>query len=62
MSNIIKITDFNDPQLDVYARLSENQLAHYYEPQAGLFIAESPKVIQRALKAGHTPVSFLVED
>ena len=38
MSNIIKITDFNDPQLDVYARLSENQLAHYYEPQAGLFM------------------------
>ena len=62
MSNIIKITDFNDPQLDVYARLSENQLAHYYEPQAGLFIAESPKVIQRALNAGHTPMSFLVED
>lgn len=62
MSNIIKITDFNDPQLDVYARLSENQLAHYYEPQAGLFIAESPKVIQRAFNAGHTPLSFLVED
>ncbi len=61
MPHIIEITDFNAPQLDVYARLSEKQLAHYFEPKAGLFIAESPKVIQRALDAGHTPVSFLVE-
>ena len=59
---IIHITDFNDPQLDVYARLSEKQLAHYNEPDLGLFIAESPKVIQRALDAGHRPLSFLVED
>lgn len=62
MSNIINITDFSSPQLDVYARLSEKQLLHYYEPSTGLFIAESPKVIERALCAGHTAVSFLVED
>ena len=53
MSDIIKITDFNTPQLDVYARLSENQLLHYNEPFGeGLFIAESPNVIIRALDAG----------
>lgn len=62
MSNIINITDFSAPQLDVYARLSEKQLLHYYEPATGLFIAESPKVIERALGAGHEAVSFLVED
>ncbi|MBR5251923.1 MAG: RNA methyltransferase [Oscillospiraceae bacterium] len=62
MPNIIKITDFSDPQLDFYARLSEKQLLHYYEPDTGLFIAESPKVVQRAIDAGHTPLSFLVED
>lgn len=62
MSNIINITDFSSPQLDVYARLSEKQLLHYYEPDTGLFIAESPKVIERALGAGHEAVSFLVED
>ena len=62
MSNIINITDFSSPQLDVYARLSEKQLLHYYEPDTGLFIAESPKVIERALNAGHKAVSFLVED
>lgn len=62
MSNIINITDFSALQLDVYARLSEKQLLHYYEPATGLFIAESPKVIERALNAGHKAVSFLVED
>lgn len=62
MSDIINITDFSSPQLDVYARLSEKQLLHYYEPATGLFIAESPKVIERALNAGHKAVSFLVED
>ena len=63
MSDIIKITDFNTPQLDVYARLSENQLLHYNEPFGeGLFVAESPNVIIRALDAGYTPLSFLVED
>ncbi|MBQ8604558.1 MAG: RNA methyltransferase [Oscillospiraceae bacterium] len=59
---VINITDFSLPQLDFYARLSEKQLAHYYEPDTGLFIAESPKVIERALNAGHTALSFLVED
>lgn len=63
MHNIIHIDNFTDPQLDVYARLSENQLLHYNEPYGdGLFIAESPNVILRALDAGHTPVSFLAED
>lgn len=63
MANIIEITDFSSPQLDVYARLSENQLLHYNEPHGdGLFIAESPNVIIRALDAGYTPLSFLVED
>lgn len=63
MAQIIKITDFSAPQLDVYARLSENQLFHYNEPNGeGLFIAESPNVIIRALDAGYTPLSFLVED
>ena len=53
MSDIIKITDFSAPQLDVYARLSENQLLHYNEPFGeGLFVAESPNVIIRALDAG----------
>ena len=61
MSNIIEITDFNDPQLDVYARLTENQLLNRHEPDKGIFIAESPKVIERALNAGCVPVSILME-
>ena len=61
MSNIIEITDFETPELDIYARLTETQLLHYKEPHNGLFIAESPKVIERALNAGYTPFSFLVE-
>ena len=61
MSNIIEITEFTAPELDVYARLSEVQLLRFYEPKPGIFIAESPKVIERALDAGYTPVSFLVE-
>lgn len=61
MSNIIEITDFAAPELDVYARLSEVQLLHIYEPDRGLFIAESPKVVERALDAGCEPVSILVE-
>lgn len=62
MSNIINITDLNIPELDVYARLSEVQLLRYNEPDLGLFICESPKVITRALDAGYTPISILVED
>ena len=61
MAEIIKITDFSDKRLDVYARLSESQLTHFYEPDPGLFITESPKVIERALIAGYEPVSMLLE-
>lgn len=61
MSNIIEITDFHAPELDVYARLTENQLLNRHEPEKGLFIAESPKVIERALDAGCIPVSLLLE-
>ena len=62
MQNIIKINDLNLPELDIYARLSEVQLLRYYEPNPGIFIAESPKVIERALNAGYTPLSFLMEE
>ncbi len=61
MENLIEITDFNDPRLDVYARLTEAQLLNRHCLKEGLFIAESPKVIGRALDAGYEPVSFLVE-
>lgn len=61
MPNIIEITDFAAPELDLFARCSERQLVHIYEPALGLFIAESPNVIERALEAGYEPVSFLVE-
>ena len=58
---LIEITDFHAPELDVYARLTEAQLLNRFEPKKGMFIAESPKVIQRALDAGCVPVSLLVE-
>lgn len=61
MKNIIEINDITAPELDVYARTSEVQLLRYYEPEPGLFIAESPKVIERALNAGYEPLSFLAE-
>ena len=61
MNNIIEITDFLAPELDVYARLSEVQLLNREFPEKGLFIAESPKVIERALDAGYEPVSCLME-
>ena len=61
MANIIEITDFSAPELDAYARLTEAQLRNKLEPQLGLFIAESPKVIDRALDAGYEPVSLLME-
>ncbi|MBP3938215.1 MAG: RNA methyltransferase [Clostridia bacterium] len=61
MSNIIEITDFSAPELDVYARLSEAQLLNREFPEKGLFVAESPKVIERALDAGYEPVSCLME-
>lgn len=59
--NLFPITDFADPALDVYARLTENQLVNREDLSQGLFIAESPKVIERALNAGYVPVSFLME-
>ncbi|MBR2889333.1 MAG: RNA methyltransferase [Oscillospiraceae bacterium] len=61
MANIVEITDFQAPELDVYARLTEAQLLNRHCLREGLFIAESPKVIHRALDAGYEPVSFLVE-
>ena len=61
MRNIIEITDFSDPRLDVYARLTEAQLLNRFEPAKGMFIAESPKVIHRALDGGCQPVSLLME-
>ena len=61
MSNIIEITDFLAPELDVYARLTEVQLLNREFPEKGMFIAESPKVIERALDAGYEPVSCLME-
>ena len=61
MSRIYEITDFSAPELDVYARLTENQLVNRADPLNALFIAESPLVIGRALDAGCVPVSFLME-
>ena len=61
MPNIIKITDIAAPELDVFARLTEAQLRNRLEPEKGVFIAESPKVIGRALDAGYEPVSLLME-
>lgn len=61
MANIIEIHDFSDPALDVYARLTENQLLNRADSDNALFVAESPLVIGRALDAGCEPVSFLME-
>lgn len=61
MSSITEITDFFAPELDVYARLTENQLLNREFPEKGMFIAESPKVIGRALDAGYEPISCLME-
>ena len=61
MPTIIPITDFAAPELDIYARLTENQLLNRADPANALFVAESPLVIGRALDAGCTPVSFLME-
>ena len=61
MNRIIEITDFNAEELDVYARLTEAQLLNREFPEKGLFIAESPKVIERALDAGYEAVSCLME-
>lgn len=61
MSHIIEISSFDAPELDIYARTSENQLVNRANPAEAMFIAESPRVIERALDAGYEPVSCLVE-
>ena len=58
---MIEITDLNAPELDIFTKLKESQLQHYFEPAPGLFIAESPNVIERALASGCVPYSILVE-
>ncbi len=62
MTNVVKITDYHAAELDIYARKKESQLLHFYEPEQGIFIAESPIVITRALDAGYEPLSFLVDE
>ncbi|MCQ2493283.1 MAG: RNA methyltransferase [Lachnospiraceae bacterium] len=59
---MISITDVNDSRLELFTSTPENILAHYYEPEPGLFLAESMKVLERALAAGYEPVSALIED
>ena len=61
MIRMIEITDFHAPELDIFARKTEAQLLNKDHPEEGMFIAESPKVIERALNAGYTPVAVLVE-
>ena len=61
MPNIFEITDFDAPELDIFARLTEAQLMNRFQPENALFIAESPKVIHRALDGGYRPVSLLME-
>ena len=61
MAKIIEISDFSAPELDVYARLTENQLLNRADPKNAMFVAESPLVIGRAMDAGCVPVSFLME-
>lgn len=62
MHNLIFLDDLNGADLDPYVRLNEAQLFHALEPDPGLFIAESPKVIERALRAGYQPASLLMEE
>lgn len=62
MHNLIFLTDLTGSDLDPYMRLNEAQLFHALEPNPGLFIAESPKVIERALRAGYRPASLLIEE
>ena len=59
--NLIEITDLNDPSLDVFSRITEPQLRTYFEPELGIFLAETGNVILRALEAGYEPVSMLAE-
>ena len=59
---IITVSDLNQPGVDVFANLTERELRFSYEKKGGVFIAESPKVIERALDAGYEPISFLMEE
>ena len=61
MINIIEIKDLDAPELQIYYNLNEAQLFHYFEPKPGIFIAESPKVIGRALDAGYEHCLFLLK-
>ena len=61
MANIIEIKPQNKEELDIFTALSEPQLLHYFEPESGLFVAESPKVIERAMNGGYTPYAMLME-
>ena len=60
--NLIHVNNITIPELEFYASTSESRLMHWYEPQEGVFIAESPKVIERALADGYEPISFLLEE
>ena len=60
--NLVEIKDLKAPELEIYTSLNEKQVKKYFEPNPGLFICESEKVIRRALEAGYEPVSFFVED
>ena len=62
MPNLIKITDFNAPELDVFVRLTGAQLRNKLEPEKGIFIAESPTVIEVALNAGCVPIALLTDE
>ena len=59
--NFIEITDINAPELDVFSRITEPQLRTYFEPEIGIFLAETANVIMRAIEAGYEPLSMLVE-
>ena len=61
MPRIVEIKDISQPELDAYARLTEAQLRNRLEPEKGIFIAESPKVISLALDGGYQPLSILTE-
>lgn len=61
MSQLIQVHSLSLPELDIYTKYNETQLKHYYEPAPGIFIAESPNVIQRALHGGYEPISFLMD-
>lgn len=60
-NSVVTITEYDDPRLDIFTRLSEVQLLRYREPGLGIFLAESPKVIERAMDAGYEPVAFFAE-